>query len=822
MKLNIRIPLLMGIVVVITAASIITVSELIAVREMKVSLNGELSGSAVSNAKLINAILDAQLKQLGEIANRETTRSADWQNVVKPSLMQDISRIEAQDIGLVALDRTLRYVITDAFSLVPNGDYVQQAFSGTGAVSDVLLSSTTGDSVVILAAPIFGLDGTISKLLVARKSSDFLNNIIKEVETHYESSYAFLVNKLGMVVADPGQNISMGQINPMNEAGRNPEMQSLSNMLSRTLTLPSGIDSYNYGNKNRICGFVEIPGTPWTLYVAIEEDDFKKNINQMIFFSVAIGALCIFIGIIIAVIISRIIVKPIRNISGTLKDISEGEGDLTKRIDILSKDEIGSLAQYFNLTIDKIKDLVSTIKHKVNALTNTGFELSVNMNKTAEAVDQISSKFENIKTLIAIQEEKANKADKAVGEINTSITNLYTLVEEQSSNVDTSSSAVEEMTANIRSVTNTLLTNNKNFLDLSNAAETGKSGLKAVAEKIAEITKLSEGLLEINAVMNNIASQTNLLSMNAAIEAAHAGESGKGFAVVADEIRKLAESSSVQSKTTSAMLKEIKDSIANITKSSDEVITRFEAIDSGVRIVTEHNQNIQHAMEEQEAGGVQILDAVSRLKDVTLSVKDGTEKMSEAGRRVIKETGEFISVSDQVVDGMNDIISGTMSHIRDAVNNVNEMSKENNANFEDLKMETEKFKVATGNENNKILVVDDDEIQLEIIKEMLENDYNITALTSGEDALKLFYQGYAPNFILLDIMMPGMDGWDTLKRIKAISELHHVPIVFVSASDDPADIARAKELGAVDFIGKPVEREILLEKINAYIKTELS
>jgi methyl-accepting chemotaxis protein len=558
----------------------------------------------------------------------------------------------------------------------------------------------------------------------------------------------------------------------------------------------------------------------WSYAVVIPRKTIMAPVYTMISI-IIIMSIAIFAFIITAaVILGRSLTKPLILITNSLKDISEGEGDLTRSLEIKTKDEIGSLAQHFNVTIEKIRILIKTIQNKVTALTNTGFELSVNMNKTADAVNQISSKFENIKSLIAIQEEKADKADKAVGEINTSINNLYTLVGEQAANVDTSSSAVEEMTANIRSVTNTLLSNSTNFLDLSNAAETGKSGLQAVAEKIAAITKLSEGLLEINAVMNNIASQTNLLSMNAAIEAAHAGESGRGFAVVADEIRKLAESSSQQSKTTSVMLKEIKDSIENITKSSDEVITHFEAIDTKVKIVTEHNQNIQHAMEEQEAGGTQILEAVSRLKDVTLSVKEGTEKMSEAGRRVIKETGEFISVSDQVVDGMNDIISVTMSQIKSAVENVNEMSRENNANFEDLKNETAKFKVSTGNESNKILVIDDDEIHLAIVKQMLENDYEITALTSGEAALKLFYQGYSPNFILLDIMMPGMDGWDTLGRIKAISELHNVPIVFVSASNDPADISRAKKTGAVDFIGKPVERELLLKKIKGYIKAE--
>jgi methyl-accepting chemotaxis protein len=818
MKLSVRIPLLIGIVVVITAASIIITSELIAAREMTASLNAELSGSAVSNAKLIKANLDAQLMQIWELANRARTRAMDWDITTRPSLMPEIARIDALDIGIVSPDGAARY-ISDGSFFGASGEYVKTALSGTSAVSDVIINPLTGTSVLMLAAPIFenGISGTVSGAVVARKSSDILSDVIEEVETHYESGYAFLVNSYGKIIAHPDQTLVTEQFNPITESRRDASVASLADMLTRTLTQPSGVDSYYYNNENRICGFVKVPGLPWTLYVVIEENDFQKNIDQMIFIVVIVGAICTLIGILISVIIIRIVVKPIHNISETLKDISEGEGDLTHRIEIHSDDEIGNFAQHFNVTMEKIKILIKTIKHKVNALTNTGYELSVDMNKTSEAVGQISVKFDAIKEMISVQEEKAERADKAVGEINTSINNLYTLVEEQSESVSTSSSAVEEMTANIRSVTNTLVASSKNFSDLINAAETGKSGLHDVAEKINEITKDSEGLLEINSVMNNIASQTNLLSMNAAIEAAHAGDVGKGFAVVADEIRKLAESSGIQSKTTAVMLKKIKASIENITKSANEVLSRFEAIDQGVKIVFEHNQNIQNSMEEQEAVGVQILESVGRLKDITLSVKAGTEKMSEAGRRVIQETGEFIAVSDQVVDGMNDIISGTMTQIKAAVDNVNEMSKENNANFEDLKNETEKFKVSTGSENEVILVVDDDEILLEMIKELIGNDFDVTTLTSGDKALKMFYQGFVPNLVLLDLMMPEMDGWDVFERIRAISNLHHVPIAIISASSDPEDIERARKMGAVDFIQKPIEKDSLIEKIKKYI-----
>ncbi|MDR0494188.1 MAG: methyl-accepting chemotaxis protein [Treponema sp.] len=327
----------------------------------------------------------------------------------------------------------------------------------------------------------------------------------------------------------------------------------------------------------------------------------------------------------------------------------------------------------------------------------------------------------------------------------------------------------------------------------------------------------SEGLLEINAVMNNIASQTNLLSMNAAIEAAHAGESGKGFAVVADEIRKLAESSGQQSKTTAGMLKKIKASIDNITKSSNEVLARFGAIDSGVKTVLEHEQNIRSTMEEQEAGGKQILASVSRLKDITVSVTKGAEDMSKSGVELVKTTHNFIKTSKKVVEGMNNILNGAVNQIKIAVKHVDEMSTENNRNFNELKEETEKFKVKTGHEMKVVLMVDDDATHLTAVKGMLGKDYEVITADSGQKALNLFYQGLVPHVIMLELVLPGMDGWDIYERIKQIGILHHIPITIYSSSDDPADKSHAREMGAVDFIRKPSNKDELLSKIEAIV-----
>jgi PleD family two-component response regulator len=192
--------------------------------------------------------------------------------------------------------------------------------------------------------------------------------------------------------------------------------------------------------------------------------------------------------------------------------------------------------------------------------------------------------------------------------------------------------------------------------------------------------------------------------------------------------------------------------------------------------------------------------------------------MSESGGALINKTKEFIQISNQVIHGMNEIVSGAMSEIQRAVKLVDEMSSENNRNFTDLKSETEKFKTSTGVEKKIVLVIDDDLTHLTSTKGMLESDYEVVTAKSGREALVLFHQGLVPNLILLDLMMPDMDGWDTYGRVKAISDLHKVPTAFFTSSDDPSDKARANQMGAVDFIMKPLKKSELLERVSRLIR----
>jgi len=432
--------------------------------------------------------------------------------------------------------------------------------------------------------------------------------------------------------------------------------------------------------------------TTWTYAVAVMSDVVMAPVYEMIFMTIVISVVVLVIVIFAAIFLSRSISKPIVTAAETLKDISEGEGDLTRNIPVNSKDEIGNLALYFNKTIEKIRLLVITIKNEALSLNNTGTELASNMTQTAAAINEINANIQSMKGRVINQSASVSETHATMEQVVSNINKLNSHVENQSNNVSHASSAIEEMVANINSVTETLVKNSENVKTLKDASETGRNGLEEMASDIQEIANESEGLMEINSVMENIASQTNLLSMNAAIEAAHAGDAGKGFAVVADEIRKLAENSSEQSKIIGGVLKKIKSAMDKVILSSNSVLKKFEAIDSNVKIVSEQEENILTAMEEQGKGSKQILDVVSNVNEITKHVKSGSNEMLEGANEVIQESDNLEKTTQEITGGMNEMASGA-EQINTAVHHVNEISSRNRSGIDTLMREVSKFKV---------------------------------------------------------------------------------------------------------------------------------
>jgi len=400
-----------------------------------------------------------------------------------------------------------------------------------------------------------------------------------------------------------------------------------------------------------------------------------------------------FIVIAVAVFLSMAIRFSITGpIKYTINFLNNLGGDLTRRLAIKSKDEIGDMAGIFNQTFDSIDSLVKVIKDKSLLLQNISNNLSNHMSETSLATNNIMTKIKNMKGHIDVQGSNITESDKAMNVIMGTIEKLNGYIKDQSNSVSTSSSAIQEMFINIHSVVQTFIKNAENVTALTSASEAGKASLVEVSRDVEQIAKDSEGLMEINAMMEDIASQTSLLSMNAAIEAAHAGESGKGFAVVAGEIRKLAESSSQQAKNTTNMLKHIKTAIDTITASTQEVLNRFALIDQCVQTVSDQENHIRGAMEKQEAGGKEILSSIEKLNELTGLVKTGSEEMSAEGNEIAEKSRSLEKITLGIENDMNEI-SNSADKILSAINDVNKISVENQRASNELSGEVSKFKV---------------------------------------------------------------------------------------------------------------------------------
>lgn len=421
-------------------------------------------------------------------------------------------------------------------------------------------------------------------------------------------------------------------------------------------------------------------------------DSVKKSLTAALTIIAAFSSSVLIISIIAAVLISRSIIRPVKKTIAILKDISEGEGDLTKTLELKTGDELAEMAAYFNLTLSKIRNLVITVIKQTEILQNIGTDLASHMTETAASINQISANIQSVKNQTNHQTSSVNETHGTIHEMTESIARLSELLELQTTNITESSSSIEEMVASIASVNNSLQSNMVNIASLSESSETGRQSLSRVTDDIRQVARESEKLLEISQIIEDIASQTNLLSMNAAIEAAHAGEAGKGFSVVADEIRKLAESSGQQATTISKLLKNIKESIGGITQSAEGVLDLFSSMADNVATVSSQETSISNAMHEQTAGNQQILAAISQLNQITQEVSEKAQEMEQGSTRITRETAALQSITSEMNGSMLEMSAGA-EQITEAVMRVQDLSGTNKDSINELVDEIARFKV---------------------------------------------------------------------------------------------------------------------------------
>ena len=412
-----------------------------------------------------------------------------------------------------------------------------------------------------------------------------------------------------------------------------------------------------------------------------------KKLNGQIIVFLILGEILILITLYFVI---YNITKRILRMVPLLKNISEE--NFVVRMPVEGHDEITALSGYFNETIAKISSSIKTVRNNSDVMQSIGDELLSNMAETASAINEISSNIDGVKQQALTQAASVTETAGTVREIITTVNKLNGSIETQSESVARSSAAIEEMVANIASITQSLEKSDNMVKTLAAATSEGKSTLltsNTVTQKIADE---SGGLIEASSVIQNIASQTNLLAMNAAIEAAHAGEAGKGFAVVADEIRKLAEESSAQGKTITDTLKKLSDDIKGLSDSSKIVEEKFNAIFQLSENVRGMSAELTAAMREQENGSREVLAAIKNISSVTVEVKSGSEEMLVGGKGVAEEMRKLDGLTAVIKDSMNEMAAG-VQQINNAVQEVNDLARKNKDSIEGLAEEVGKFKV---------------------------------------------------------------------------------------------------------------------------------
>ncbi|WP_159438757.1 methyl-accepting chemotaxis protein [Alkalispirochaeta americana] len=389
---------------------------------------------------------------------------------------------------------------------------------------------------------------------------------------------------------------------------------------------------------------------------------------------IAIAGLALMGGLLL--FISSRVVKPICRTVASLEEAARGKGDLTKRIPVDTTDEIGLLAESFNLFTSSLEKMILQIRKSAYRLNEQGASLSSNMEETAAAVNEISANIESIAGLIDRQGTSVSESSSAVEQIDRNINELERIITQQAGAVSESSASIEEMISNIVSIGNTVGQSDERIKELVKAAEGGKEQVGAVNRHLQKVALESESLLEANKVISSVAAQTNLLAMNAAIEAAHAGQYGQGFAVVANEIRSLAEKTTQQSKATGASLKSIKGLIDGVAGTSGEAETTFAQVLEMIMTVSYLGEEIRHALEEQNTGGREILTALEKMKGLMTEVTSGAGEIGTGRATVLEEITRLREISGQVKESMTEMRAG-LGEINTAITDVTSEMAEN-------------------------------------------------------------------------------------------------------------------------------------------------
>jgi methyl-accepting chemotaxis protein len=372
--------------------------------------------------------------------------------------------------------------------------------------------------------------------------------------------------------------------------------------------------------------------------------------------------------------------------------MSSDQKDLRQRITVCSVDELGTIAGMVNSFSDHLSSGIHDIKSGKDDLIHVGNRLEENASGMAASVGQMSISAEQVQEKTKNQMESVNNSSQAVQRISESIKELDESITVQTSSMNEASAAVEQMVGNITSISSVTEKMESQFKTVGESSDRGSSIQKESAERIRTIVSQSQDLQDANKVIATIAAKTNLLAMNAAIEAAHAGESGRGFAVVADEIRQLALNSTDESRKIGLELKQIVDTISHIVKDSEASTSAFIDVTNRIKETGKLVHEVNNAVREQKTGASQVINSLRMMNEHTEKVTKGSQEIDHGSSVMVKEINALKRSAEEIMTCVQEM-SGGIKNINAGAQGVSESAVKTRASIQKISIIADGFQV---------------------------------------------------------------------------------------------------------------------------------